>query len=304
VDSRLQIFLAVARIGQLTQASARLNLSPSSVSAQITALEQDLGVTLFHRRGRGMDLTPSGQILFSAAEQMEFLWRKTVRDVQAHHEGIAQIRIAASHTAAELFLPRPLGRFRSKWPETRVHLTMTNSQSVVDMVTGGTVDIGIVEGASEHSRLHHEELWTDELGLIVAAHHPLAGRRSLGVEELGELDWILREEGSGTRRVFERALEQAAIPVRHLSVMMQLSSLRAIVAMVANNVGVSVVSRAVFDSDEITVSNIVPIAIERLNLRRTLEAVLPTEPSSSMVEHLLEDLRRDVEIRQKRTRLT
>jgi DNA-binding transcriptional LysR family regulator len=145
---------------------------------------------------------------------------------------------------------------------------------------------------------------TDELGLIVAAHHPLAGRRSLGVEELGELDWILREEGSGTRRVFERALEQAAIPVRHLPVMMQLSSLRAIVAMVANNVGVSVVSRAVFDSDEITVSNIVPIAIERLNLRRTLEAVLPTEPSSSMVEHLLEDLRRDVEIRQKRTRLT
>lgn len=302
MDSRLLIFLAVARVGQLTEASTRLNLSPSSVSAQIASLERDLGVALFARRNRGMDLTPSGHMLFAAAEQMEFLWRKTVREVKAHHEGLAQVRIAASHTAAELFLPRPLGRFRSQFPETRVQLTMTNSQSVVDMVVGGAADIGVVEGAAENTQLRHETLWTDELSLVVAAHHPMAGRPSLGVEELAHLDWILREEGSGTRRIFERALAQAGFPAHHLPVMMQLSSLRAIVAMVANNVGVSVLSRAVFDSEEITVSNLVPIAVERLDLRRTLEAVLPTVPSSSMVENLLGELRRDVDIRQRRSR--
>lgn len=301
MDSRLLVFLAVARMGQLTQASARLNLSPSSVSAQIASLEQDLGVTLFTRHGRGMELTASGKLLRAAAEQIESLWRKTVRDVQSSYDGTANLRLAASHTAAELFLPRPLGRFRSKWPQTQVHLTMTNSQSVVDMVTAGTVDVGIIEGASPASRLRHETLWRDELVMIAAAHHPVARRKSVAVEELMQWDWILREEGSGTRRVFERALEHKGFPANQLSVMMQLSSLRAILAMVANNVGVSVVSRAVIDTEEMTVPNIVCIAIEGLDLHRTLEAVLATAPMPMTVEHLLDEIRQDVRIRQMRS---
>lgn len=297
MDSRLLVFLAVARMGQLTQASTQLNLSPSSVSAQIASLERDLGVILFTRRGRGMELTASGQLLQVAAEQMESVWRKTVREVQAHYEGTASVRLAASHTASELYLPRPLGRFRSKWPQTQVHLTMTNSQSVVDMVTAGTVDIGIIEGASPVSRLRHETLWRDELVMIAAAQHPIAQRQSVALEELVGWDWILREEGSGTRRVFERALEQKGFAVHQLSVIMQLSSLRAILAMVANNVGVSVVPRAVLDAEEVTVPNIVCITIAELDLHRTLEAVMTTAPLSATVEHLLEELRQDVRIR-------
>lgn len=300
MDSRLLIFLAVARTGQLTEASKRLNLSPSSVSAQIASLEHDMGVALFIRRRRGMELTSSGKILLLAAEQMESLWNKTLREVRADSEGVARVRIAASHTAAELFLPRPIGRFRSKWPDTRVHLTMTNSQSVVDMVTAGVVDIGIIEGTPQHSRLRHERLWTDELIMIASSRHPAARQTSIGIGQLASLDWILREEGSGTRRVFERALEQAGLALNQLPIMMQLSSLRAILAMVSNNVGVSVVTRAIFEADEIKVSNIVPIAIEQLDLRRTMEAVMPTAPSPRMVQYLLDELSQDVLIRQRR----
>jgi DNA-binding transcriptional LysR family regulator len=174
---------------------------------------------------------------------------------------------------------------------------MTNSQSVVDMVTVGTVDIGIIESAAPVSRLRHETLWRDELVMIAAAQHPIARRQSVALEELVSWDWILREEGSGTRRVFERALEQKGFAVHQLSVIMQLSSLRAILAMVANNVGVSVVPRAVLDAEEVTVPNIVCITIAELDLHRTLEAVMTTAPLSATVEHLLEELRQDVRIR-------
>lgn len=297
MDPRLFIFLAVARLGQLTQASKRLNLSPSSVSSQIAALEQDLGATLFVRGSRGMTLTVSGHALLSAAEQMEALWTKTVRDVRAEHEGASRVRIAASHTTAELFLPRPLGRFRAQWPETLIHLVMTNSQTVMDMVSDGAVDIGIVEGAPLRANLHHEKLWTDQLTLIVSQKHPLAEQGSVSIPELTRCDWILREEGSGTRRVFERALEHAGFSVNELHVMMQLSSLRSILAMVANNVGVSVVSRAVFSAEEITVSGIVPVSIIGLDLSRMVEVVLPAAQLTTRTQYLLDQLRHDVRTR-------
>ena len=300
MDPRLLAFLAVARTGQLTQASKRLNLAVSSVSAQIASLERDLGATLFIRGSRGMDLTAGGTALLHAAEQMEALWNKSMRDVRMEQEGAARVGIAASHTAAELFLPQPLGRFRDKWPETRVRLVMANSQEVLERVADGTVDIGIIEGAVARGALHFERLWTDELVLILSRRHPWARRTSLHASDLAALDWILREEGSGTRRVFEHALEQAGFSVHGLNVMMQLSSLRSIVAMVANNVGVSVVSRAVLDAEEVQVSGLVAMPVDELDLHRTLEVVTSGPDLPLRAEQLIQQLRLDVRIREKR----
>ncbi len=300
LDPRLVAFLAVARTGQLTQASKRLNLAASSVSAQIASLERDLQAVLFLRGSRGMDLTASGAALLQTAEQMEALWNKTLRDVRAEQEGAARVGIAASNTVAELFLPQPLGRFRDKWPETRIRLLMTNSQEVVERVADGTVDIGIIEGAVTRGALYAERLWTDELVLILSVRHPWARRPSIQASELSALDWILREEGSGTRRVFEQALERAGFSVHGLNVMMQLSSLRSIVAMVANNVGVSVVSQAVLDSAEIQISGVASIPVEGLDLHRTLEVVTAGPDLPLRAAQLVEQLRLDVRIRQKR----
>lgn len=298
MDPRLFAFLAVARTGQLTQASKRLNLAASSVSAQIASLERDLGAVLFVRGSRGMELTASGMALLQTAQRMEALWNKTTRDVRAEQEGAARVGIAASNTAAELFLPQPLGRFREKWPETRIRLIMTNSQEVIERVADGTVDVGIIEGAVPRGALYAERLWTDELVLIVSARHPWARRSCIQVSELSGLDWILREEGSGTRRVFEQALDYAGFSVHALNVMMQLSSLRSIVAMVANNVGVSVVSRAVLDSEEIQISGVASIPVEGLDLHRTLEVVTSGSELSLRAAQLVEQLRLDVRIRQ------
>lgn len=297
MDPKWLIFLAVARIGQVTEAGRRLNLSPSSVSAHIAALERDVGARLFVRSSRGVSLTPSGEILLAAAEQMESVWMRSKREVRAEHEGHARVRLASSHTAAELFLPRPLGRFRMQHPETRIQLIMTNSQHVIESVQDGTVDMGIVEGIPVGGRLHHEPLWTDELTLMVSILHPFAGRNTVSLSELSDLEWILREEGSGTRRVFEEALERAGLSVHELDVMMQLSSLRSIIAMVANNVGVSVLSRTILEENEIAVAGVVPITIEGLNLIRSLQVVLPTAKRSAATEELADQLREDVDIR-------
>lgn len=302
VDSRLQVFLAVARTGQLTQASRQLNLSASAASGQITALEHDLRTTLFIRSSRGMTLTPSGKIMFTAAEQMEAVWTRSTREIQAVEQGAARLNIAASHTAAELFLPQPLGRFRAKWPDTRIHLVITNSQMVADRVSAGRADLGIIESSHSPEQLHSYDLWTDDLVLVVSTRHPWASYDSVDASHLPQADWILREEGSGTRRVFKEALTDAGFSESDLSVMMELDSLRAIIAMVANNVGVSVMSRETVDSKEIRVRGVVALSIRGLNLTRRLKAIFPISHQAPRAADLLADLREDVLIRRQRAR--
>ncbi|MCY0877386.1 MAG: LysR family transcriptional regulator [Firmicutes bacterium] len=295
MDFRLTVFLAVARAGNLTQASRSLNLSPSAASNHIAALERELGATLFRRGRRGMELTPSGQVLLASAQDLESLWQKAVRDVRAEAEGVGRVRLAASHTAAELFLPLPLGRFRAKWPTVRLSLTMTNSADVVALVEQGAVDLGIIEtGSLRYRRLHHESLWRDELTFIVSTRHPLARKAQVSIHELLSLDWILREEGSGTRRVFERALERQGYGLHQLTVIMQLDSVRAIVAMVRHNVGVSVVSRALFLHHDLDALGIKALPVDGLNMARTLDAIWPVNRPTTAVTELLAELRRDV----------
>lgn len=298
MDSRLGVFLTVARMEQLTRASQHLNLAPSSVSQQITGLEQDLGAVLFIRTSRGMKLTASGRLLFTMAEEMEATWQKTVRTIQLYEHHSAEVRIAASHTVSELYLPRPLGRFRSESPHTRIHLSMTNSTNVVEQVLRGTVDIGIIEGAAPNSRVEKISLWRDSMGLIVSRQHPFVSHASIGLKELEHLEWILREPGSGTRRVFERALEDAGSSIGRLMILMELSSLRAITAMVANNVGVSVVSEAIVGSSEIKIPGVKLLPIRELSLTRTIEAVISPHSTSDTVKRLLSRLQEDVAIRQ------
>lgn len=300
MDPRLGVFLTVARVGQLTQASRDLNLAPSSVSQQIAGLEHDLGTTLFTRSSRGMQLTTTGRLLFAAAEEMDGLWQETRRNVGREESHSSQVRIAASHTVTELFLPRPLGRFRAQWPETRIHLTMTNSASVIEQVNRGMVDIGLVEGApSSGTSIRHGSriaLWQDTLGLVVSKAHPLSRHAVVTIEDVLEQSWILREAGSGTRRVFEEALEHAGIAPFQLNILMELSSLRAILAMVANHVGVSVVSEAIVKSTEIALPTLTLVPIAALKLSRTIECILPLHPSISATQ-LLHELERDVSIR-------
>lgn len=299
MDERLTIFLMVARIGQATKAARLLNMSPSTVSQQIAALEREVGARLFDRTGRGMHLTASGQILFRGAQEMDSLWRETVRATRIEADASAHLRIAASHTVTELYLPRPLGRFRAQWPETQIHLTMTNSTSVVDRVSRGDADLGLIEGAPVQAHTHIVPLWRDTLGLIVSRLHSYGSRSIVTIPELTTQDWILREPGSGTRRVFEEALLRVGVSLTQFNILMELSSLRAIIAMVANNVGVSVVSSAIVESPEVMSPFVKVVAIQDLPLDRTIHAVMSRHPSRSSI-NLLDHLQQDVVIRRQR----
>ena len=296
MDLRLKIFLAVSRLRQLTEASRQLNMAPSSVSEQLAALESEVGVRLFVRTNRGMRLTEAGERLFKTAQLIEGQWHASLRAVNLIASGTHRIDLAASQTATELFLPRPLGRFRDRLPDVPIHLTMANTSTVLERVAAGSVDMGFIEGGTVHGSLLAVNLWSDGLVLVVSKRHHLAHLETIGVDRLVDLDWILREPGSGTRAIFERGLGRAGWSVDGLKVIMELSSLRAILSMVAHNVGVSVVSRAIVASGQTGDEGVHPIVIQGVSLERHIQLALNRHSShSDAVEALIGLLKMDAE---------
>jgi DNA-binding transcriptional LysR family regulator len=271
MDARLVVFLAVARAGRLSEAARRLNLAVSSVSQQIASLEGDFGARLFVRTNRGVALTPAGTTLVGYAEAIEAEWRQAFREVRRATSGAASVHLAASQTACEVFLPSPLGRFGRDRADVRVTVTMANSAAVLAQVESGQVDFGLVEGRLATRGLRITALWQDELGLVLAADHPWAARAEVTLDDLTTAPLILREDGSGTRRVLEAALHHAGRDVANLRVVMELSSLRAIVAMVASGVGMSVLSRRLVLPGTSAVPDVAFVPIAGLRLRREID---------------------------------
>ncbi len=269
MDSRLHAFLATVRQGHVTGAARQLNMSVSAVSHHIAQLEQDFAAQLFIRGNRGMALTPAGETLYHYAIQIEGAWGQAYREVSAKVAGDQVIRLAASHTVTEFFLPQPLGIFRKQHPDVRLHLQMVNSDDVLSLVESGEVDLGISEGRGGHRSLKSVGLWMDELGCVLAEDHRLAHCDSVSLKEVLSEDLILREEGSGTRSIFEWMLTERGVSPRDVKVTAELASIQGILGMVAHGVGVSILSRVV----TFEVPDILFVPIRDLSLKRQIALV-------------------------------
>jgi DNA-binding transcriptional LysR family regulator len=202
---QLEVFVATARAGSTRAGADRVARSQSAASAALAELEGVVGVQLFDRVGRrvvinenGRALLPRAQALLDEAAQLEALF-------SAEHA--ASIRVAASFTIGEYLLPELVSHWTDAHPASRVHLRIGNTSEVVDAVAGFDVDVGFIEGPQSHADLVVHPWLPDELVIVAAPGHPLAGRVA-GRKELAEATWVLRERGSGTRLVADTWLTQ------------------------------------------------------------------------------------------------
>jgi DNA-binding transcriptional LysR family regulator len=242
---QLRIFVAVAERQHVTRAAETLNLAQSAASAAIAALEGRHGIQLFHRVGRSIALTEPGRAFL--AEARAVLARVAEAElVLAEFGGLqrGRLSVCASQTIAGYWLPRHLADYRRAHPGIELRLTVGNTAQVAAAVHDGTVELGLVEGAVSDPALLSEAVARDQLVLVVAADHPWACRASAAWAELGDIDWVLREPGSGTRSVFEAELARAGMTGR-LRVALELPSNEAVRAAVEAGAGATVLSASV-----------------------------------------------------------
>jgi DNA-binding transcriptional LysR family regulator len=240
---QLEVFLAVAREKSFSLAAKKIHSSQPTLSEHISELESELGKQLFFRRGRRrvVAVTEAGRVFEQFAERAVSAV-EGARQALADLDGLAHgsLLIGASTTPGLYVLPKIVAAFRTKYPGIEVKLQIANSQAIEGRVRERELDLGIVGG---HALRPGEEClrtgMRDELVLVVSPAHAWARRRDIRPDSLADQPLLVREEGSATRSVSERALQRARVKFR---VAMELDHTEAIKQGVMAGLGVAFVS--------------------------------------------------------------
>lgn len=243
---QLRIFVAVAEREHVTAAARMLNLAQSAASHAIATLEEQHDTRLFDRVGRRVALTEAGRSLLVEARAilMQVEHAKLMLGEFGKLER-GRLAIQASQTIAGYWLPRHLVAFRRSYPGIAIDLAIGNSAQTAQAVVAGTAELGFVEGEIANDLLEVTEMARDQLIVVVGDGHPWASAPSLKPVDLLSGQWVLREPGSGTRSVFEAALEAAGLSPSKLEVVMQLPSNEAVRAAVESGLGATAISASV-----------------------------------------------------------
>jgi DNA-binding transcriptional LysR family regulator len=248
---QLQIFVAVGEREHITRAADVLGLAPPSVSAAVASLEREFGTKLFHRVGRGIVITEGGKLLLDEARALVNR-AEGVKLAMREFTGLGRgrLQIKASQTIASHFLPPRLVDFHQAYPGVALVVSVGNSTEVVEAIVRGNVELGFVEGPEEEfqdPRLAIEMIARDHLVMVVSANHPWATREKLTVDDLTAGKWVMREDGSGTRAAFVKALDALGVPYGSLNIAIELPSNEAVLAAVLAGAGAAILSVRVCD---------------------------------------------------------
>jgi len=290
VDIRhLLTFCTVVDRGSFSGAAEDLGISQPAVSAQIRSLEERLGQRLLDRNGRRVTLTEAGLVLEVHARRMVALEADLEREMGEVGARIAgRLLVGSSTGPGEVLLPRLLGAFRAEHPDVTVSLVVHDTQTICDRVLDGELELGIVGADRPQRGLEFAPFLRDELVVIVGKGHPLAGRRSIALEELAAEPLLMQQQGSGVRAVLEGALRAAGIRLQDVRVEMELGLQQSVKAAVLDGLGITVISRLAVAA-EVADGLLVALPIEGHELARDFSVVrasgrTPTRLTSAFVE--------------------
>ena len=236
---QLKVFQTVASHGSFTKAAEELFITQPTVSNQMKQLTQTVGMPLFEQIGKQLYLTDiGGELLASCQEIFEQLDRfeMIVADIKGTKQG--RLRLAVV-TTAKYFVPRILGYFCQKYPKVDVALEVTNHQNITRRMLENQDDLYILSQPPEDIPLCSKALMNNPLVLVANKNHPLAEKKNIPIKRLTDEAFILREQGSGTRKAVQQLFAQHKISVK---VRLELNSNEAIKQAIAGSLGISVLS--------------------------------------------------------------
>lgn len=228
-DFRLKVFQSVAKNLSFTKASQELFISQPAITKHVQELETAYQTRLFDRQGSKISLTESGKLLLEHCERILEDYKRLEYEMHLlHNEYTGELKLGASTTIAQYVLPAMLGGFIGKFPEVSLSLMNGNSREIEVALQEHRIDLELVEGVFRLPNLKYTTFLEDELVAVIRTNSKLPVGEEITPEELLDLPLVLRERGSGTLDVFERALQQHNIKLSSLKVLMYLGSTESI----------------------------------------------------------------------------
>ena len=215
--TQLRSFQAVALEGSFTSAAERLNLSQPTITQQVRQLESMFNVELFHRQGRRVELSDVGRALLTTTERLFSTGEEAVELLEAASGlGTGHLRISA---VGPLDVIPVMAQVAKANPRVRMSLTICNSEDALRSLLEFRADVAMLASAQTDPKFHYVDFGTRPLVLYVNEDHAWSKRKSVRLRELHGQKMIVRETGSQTRRIFERACAEAGVsPMQHIEI--------------------------------------------------------------------------------------
>lgn len=226
-----------------TRAAEELLLTQPAVTQQIKALEEEYGVPLFDRSGGRIALTGAGAALLPYAEQLKAMSDEAfeaVASTTGTHAGT--LALGASQTIGQYLLPNFVATFLREYPRVAVTAVSGNTDEMLEAVADHRIQLALIEGPGLRKDLHIEPFMEDQMVLVVPASHEWSGQE-IDANDLKQAPLLMREFGSGSRRVIENALAKAGLQKKDLRTVMELDSTEGLLSAVEAGLGATFVSR-------------------------------------------------------------
>jgi DNA-binding transcriptional LysR family regulator len=197
----LKTFVAVAEHRHFARAASVCNVSQPAVSHQIAQLEREVGAKLLNRAARRVSLTVAGEVMLEEARRiLAAVDRARERMQEVTSGAVGRIRLGASATPGLYLLPALLARYRSAHPSFDLQFQIGTVNEIAERVIRNDLDMAVIAGRPPTTELRAKVLCRDELVAVRAPGTPASGKEPLRRADLERHCWILREEGSATRR--------------------------------------------------------------------------------------------------------
>ena len=264
--NQLEVLIAVAQERGFSRAAERLYRTQPAVSQAIRRLEDEVGVPLFDRSSKDGTLTDAGQVLLKYANQMINLRRdahEAIKELKGLHRG--KVLISANENTVTHILPIN-SSYTARHPHIKVEVRRGRASRIPSEVLAREIEIGIVSFRPSDPALKAVSVGTDEITLIVAPKHPLAGRKTVSVRELGVESFIAHNVKSPYRDRVVETFEKHRTP---LNITMEMPTLEAIKRLVERDVGVALIPSMAAET-EIKLGQLSSVKVNEMRLKRSL----------------------------------
>ena len=269
---QLEVFLAIARAGNLTRAATHLNMSQSAASSALKDLENQFDLLLFDRVGKRLQLSDRGQQLRPTAERLMAM-ADDLEQSLLNNTSTGPLDIGATLSIGNYLAVQMVAKFKAQHADSPITLDVENTEHIAERVLNFELDIGMIEGEFQHPQLDIRPWRQDEMTVFCSPEHPLAKVQHLSDEELTTTEWILRETGSGTRQAFDRAMS-GLLP--EMNIALELQHTEAIKRAVQANLGIGCLSLMTLQ-DELDSGRLVRLSVPGRDLTRTLYLIVHKE---------------------------
>jgi LysR family transcriptional regulator, low CO2-responsive transcriptional regulator len=242
---QLETFAAVSRMNSFTKAAEVLHLTQPAVSIQIKQVSDTIGLPLFEQTGRDIALTPAGEELLKTVRSLDDIWNRfesAIDELKGLKRG--KLRVALV-TTAKYFLPRMLGSFCQRYPESAIGLEIANREKIVERLRNNQDDLYVMSYPPDDFDIVRRPFLDNEYVVVAQGSHWAVGKQ-VSLQALAKEPFLLRELGSGSRHVIDQYMHKTSM---RLKVRLALASNEAIQDLVATGMGLSVLSRHALGND-------------------------------------------------------